>query len=191
VIGVDPEDRLFLLDIWRARTSTDVWVDALCDLVLKYKPMGWSEEKGQITAGIGPFLDRRARERKAYFVRTQFPTRADKATRARSMQGMMALQGLYVPIHAKWYPDFRAELLAFPQGKHEDQVDGIGLIGQLLDTVISGKKREATTKHFDISRDAYRTLPSAQVGAYAMGGSASNLSWGDTDDWGIDSWKTM
>ena len=28
---------------------------------------------------------------------------------------------------------FRAEPLAFPTGRHDDQVDAIGLIGQLLD----------------------------------------------------------
>ena len=45
----------------------------------------------------------------------------------------MALEGLYVPVHAPWYPAFRAELLSFPAGKHDDQVDGLCLIGQLLD----------------------------------------------------------
>ena len=35
----------------------------------------------------------------------------------------MALEGLYVPVHAPWYPAFRAELLSFPAGKHDDQVD--------------------------------------------------------------------
>ena len=192
VVGVDPEDRLYLLDIWRARTSTDVWVDALCDLVLKYKPMGWARKRDRSPRELVRSLTGRRRERKAYFVRTQFPTRSDKATRARSMQGMMALQGLHVPTNAKWYPDFRAELLAFPQGKHDDQVDAIGLIGQLLDTVITGKKRESPIKQFDIERDAYACLPSAQVAAYAMGGNSGSLSWGEGDDYGAsDDWKAL
>jgi hypothetical protein len=50
----------------------------------------------------------------------------------------MALEGLYVPIGATWYPDFRSELLAFPAGKHDDQVDALGLIGQLLDIMVKG-----------------------------------------------------
>ena len=45
----------------------------------------------------------------------------------------MGLEGLYVPVHASWSPTFRAELLSFPAGKHDDQVDALGLIGQLLD----------------------------------------------------------
>jgi hypothetical protein len=50
--------------------------------------------KTQITSGIGPFLERRSIERKAWIQREQFPTRGDKATRAASIRGRMALIGL-------------------------------------------------------------------------------------------------
>ena len=36
--------------------------------------------------------------------------------------------------------DLRSELLSFPAGKHDDQVDALGLIGQLLDTISVGNK---------------------------------------------------
>jgi hypothetical protein len=45
----------------------------------------------------------------------------------------MELGGLYVPARAPWLLDLKAELLAFPTGKHDDQVDALGLVGQLLD----------------------------------------------------------
>ena len=51
----------------------------------------------------------------------------------------MALEGLYVPIAAPWYPDLRSELLSFPAGKHDDQVDALGLVGQLLDKMLRGE----------------------------------------------------
>jgi hypothetical protein len=51
----------------------------------------------------------------------------------------MALEGLYVPINTSWYPEFRSELLGFPAGKHDDQVDALGLIGQLLDQMLPGQ----------------------------------------------------
>jgi hypothetical protein len=62
------------------------------------------------------------------------------------------MNGLYVPAHAPWYPAFRAELLSFPAGKHDDQVDAIGLFGQLLDKVLAGQKPKplpAPEKHDD------------------------------------------
>jgi hypothetical protein len=52
----------------------------------------------------------------------------------------MALQGLYVPIDAPWFPDVRSELLSFPAGKNDDIVDALGLIGQLLDHMVVGDR---------------------------------------------------
>lgn len=153
IVGVDPEYRIYLLDLMRMQTSSDLWVDAFCDLVLHWKPLGWAEETGQIRAGIGPFLAKRQHERKAYVTREAFPTRGDKAVRAQSIRGRMALGGLYVPIHAPWYADFRSELLSFPAGKHDDQVDALGLIGQLLDLMTAGRAPKVDS---GLKRDAYR-----------------------------------
>lgn len=139
-VGVDAEGRMYLLDVWRKQASSDVWVDAFCDMVKAWKPIGWAEETGQIKAGVGPFLEKRMREREAFVAREMFPTRGDKAVRAQSMRGRVALNGLYVPIHAPWYADLRAELLAFPACKHDDQVDMLGLIGQLLDYMTEGQE---------------------------------------------------
>jgi predicted phage terminase large subunit-like protein len=136
VLGIDADGRLYLLDLWRGQTASDQWVEAFCDLVIQWKPMGWAEETGQIRAGIGPFLDRRCRERRAFVARTQFPTRGDKAVRAQSIRGRMALSGLLIPPDAPWRLDFEAEMMGFPAGKHDDQVDALGLVGQLLDVMV-------------------------------------------------------
>jgi hypothetical protein len=79
VIGVDPENRMYLLDLWRGQTSSDVWIEAWCDLVKKWRPSFWAEEHGQIISGVGPFLKQRAIERQAYTHREQFVSRGDKA----------------------------------------------------------------------------------------------------------------
>jgi predicted phage terminase large subunit-like protein len=139
VVGLDPEGRMYVLDLWRERASSDVWTEALCDLIRKHKPIGWCEETGQIRSGIGPFLDRRMRERNAWVYRESFPTRGDKAVRAQAIRGMMALNGLYVP-NAPWRNALIAELLSFPAGKFDDQVDALGLVGQLLDRILNGDR---------------------------------------------------
>ena len=140
VVGLDPDGRMYLLDLWRKQTASDDWIEAFCNLILEWKPMSWAEEQGQIKAGVGPFLDRRQRERQAYVYRDAFPARGDKAVRAQSIRGRMALEELYVPTGASWYPAFRSELLSFPAGKHDDQVDALGLVGQLLDRMLAGQK---------------------------------------------------
>lgn len=140
VIGIDADEGMWLLDVWRAQTSSDVWVDAFCDMVLRWKPMAWAEETGQIRSGVGPFLLRTLRDRRAYVARYDFPTRADKAVRAQSIRGRIATRGLNIPEAAPWRTDFVNELMTFPVGKHDDQVDMLGLIGQLLDKMILPEK---------------------------------------------------
>lgn len=160
-VSVDPEGRMFLRDLWRKQAASDVWVEAFCDMVIRNKPLAWAEEQGQIRSGIGPFLEQRLRERKAFTVREQFPTRGDKAVRAQSMRGRIAMLGLYVPTDAPWFEAFISELLSFPAGKNDDQVDMLGLIGQLLDRMLSGigaqknndKPRDRWDKVFDEDDD--------------------------------------
>jgi predicted phage terminase large subunit-like protein len=155
--GVDPEGKPYLLDLWRKQAAADEWVEAFCDLVIEHKPMEWAEETGQIKAGVGPFLTRRQRERRAYVVRTAFPTRGDKSVRAQSFRGYIPQHGLYCPFNAPWFPAFRAELMSFPAGRNDDQVDMLGLLGQLLDKIMSGKnpvtkdkpKRDRWDRAFD------------------------------------------
>ena len=139
VVGIDEDDRMYLLDLWRKRTSTEQWIDSYCDMVLRWKPLEWGFESGQIKSAVGPFLDRRARDRKAYtYIRT-FPSRHDKSVRAQAIRGRMAVQGLYAPVHASWFPDFFSELLSFPAGKYDDQVDCLSLIGQMLTHITRGR----------------------------------------------------
>jgi hypothetical protein len=67
----------------------------------------------------------------------------------------MALEGLYVPINAAWFPAFRAELLSFPAGKHDDQVDALGLVGQLLDRMIKGTRPEEKEKPISLRQPTF------------------------------------
>ena len=145
VVGVDPQGRMYVLDLWRAQVASDRWVETLCDLIVKWRPLEWAEESGQIKAGVGPFLTRRMRDRAAFVYRRQFAARGDKAVRAQSMRGRMALDGLYLPAGAPWAAELRRELMMFPAGVHDDQVDAIGLIGQLLDHVQPGRAPAVVT----------------------------------------------
>lgn len=142
IIGIDPDGRIYLLDLWRGQTSSDQWIESFCDLVLKWKPIGWAEETGQIKSGVGPFLEKRQRERKAYVYREAFPTRGDKAVRAQSIRGRIALDGLYVAADAPFLAEFIRELMSFPVGVHDDQVDALGLAGQLLDKMFAPREPE-------------------------------------------------
>lgn len=159
VMGLDPEDRPWLLDLWRERASSDVWVDAWCILVKHYKPMGWGEEHGQIISGVGPFLEREQLRQRAFTDRRQFVSRADKGVRAQSIRGHIATHGLWYSTDLPYRAEMEAELLAFPNGPHDDIHDALGVIGQLLDVALSGDRPAKP----DIKKVVgYRTVGQAQ-----------------------------
>jgi hypothetical protein len=100
----------------------------------------WGEENGQIISGVGPFLERRAREKRAYTERIQFVSRHDKGVRAQSIRGHIATHGLWYANDLPYRAEFEAELLAFPAGKHDDMHDALGMVGQILDVALKGKR---------------------------------------------------
>lgn len=138
VAGVDPDDNLYILDLWRRQTTSDQWIDALLDLGEQWKPLNWAEEQGQILKSIGPFLDKRMNERRVYFSREQFVSIRDKPTRAQSIRGRLAMGKVYLPRNAGWVTDLVAEMLSFPAGRHDDSVDCLSLLGRMLDNMVGG-----------------------------------------------------
>lgn len=145
VVGLDPQDRPWLLDFWRERTASNVWVEAWCELVKFYRPMSWAEERGQIISGVGPFLERESLKRKAFTQRIPFVSRLDKGVRAQSMRSHIATHGLWYANDLPGVDELMAELLSFPAGKHDDGHDALGLVGQLLDQAVHGKEPKAKT----------------------------------------------
>ena len=52
-----------------------------------------------------------------------------------------ALKKAAASTNVPWFAEFKRELLSFPAGKHDDQVDALGLIGQLLDQMVPGVRQ--------------------------------------------------
>jgi predicted phage terminase large subunit-like protein len=143
--GVDPDGNIYIPPdgFWRGQSDSLVWVNALIELIKHFKPVAWAEETGQIRSALDPLITRRQREEQAWCYREAFPTRGDKAVRAQSIRGRMAQHMVYLPKGAPWVDDFIGELLNFPAGKNDDQVDAFGLLGQLLDKMFKGKPKDA------------------------------------------------
>ena len=159
VIGIDGDENVWVVDLWRRQAASDESVSAFCDLVKKWSPFSWANEKGQIHSSIGPFLEHTMRARRAYTALESFPTRGDKAVRAQSARGYMATRGLRIPRCAAWRADFESELMNFPTGVHDDQADALGLVFQLLDKMIAPYRPVEVKK---TNRDDYRESRSVE-----------------------------
>lgn len=171
VIGIDPDDNMYVLDWWREQTDSLMWVEVVIDMMAKHRPLIWIEEQGQIIKGVGPFLDKRMRERKVYVVRKPLVSSRDKSTRAQSFRGRMAMGKVFFPRDAHWTTDLIHETLRFPSGTHDDQVDVLSLFGRMLDDMHRGTvpRRQASTA-FDSPeyiRSQIKKLGQAKFGEFA------------------------
>ena len=147
VVGVDAEDNFYILDWWRGQTESHTWIEEVINLMGRHKPLQWGEESGQIIKSVGPFLNQRMNERRVYCSREQYASAADKPTRARSFQARMSMGKVWLPRPEKapWVTDLINEMLTFPAGKNDDQVDVLSLFGRMLDEMV-GKRGPASRK---------------------------------------------
>lgn len=139
VVGLDPNDDLYVLDVWHGRTESHIWVERFIDLMFIYRPLVWGEENGQIIKSLGPFIDKRMRERRTYCKREQFTSASDKPSRARSFQARASMGKVFLPHQAPWIDELLMQWLSFPFGQHDDFIDPFGIIGRMLDTMVGGK----------------------------------------------------
>ena len=128
--GVDEKDALYRLDGWRGQTAADEWIERKIDLIARYRPLAWFGEAGVIEKAVKPMLLRRMRERQVHCRLEWLPSIHDKATRARGFQARASMGMVFVEPGADV-----AEFLAFPAGKHDDEVDAASIIGRALDQV--------------------------------------------------------
>lgn len=132
VWGYGSNDTLAQLDWWHGQSSSDVWIEAALDMIVRWKPFCFFGEKGVIEKAIRPALVRRMRERQVSCRIEWIASISDKASRARPFQARAAMQKVSL------LKDERGErvlnqLLQFPAGKYDDAVDVCSQMGLVID----------------------------------------------------------
>lgn len=134
VVGIDERDQMYVMDCVRGRWDGFELVERILDLYEQWKPSIIGIEKGHIEMALGPFLEKRVRERGLYeaYFKDLKTGRRDKEARARAIQGRMQQGMVYFPRDAAFSGPLIAELLRFPNGTHDDQVDALAWIGLMM-----------------------------------------------------------
>lgn len=131
VFGVDQYEDIYVLDWWSGQTTQDVWVDVICDLILKWKPFAVVGESGVIRRASEPYLKKQMVSKKAYSVLKWLPTIGDKPARARAFQALCSMGKVLLP-NKPWAESLVSELLRFPAGVLDNKVDACGLMGRTI-----------------------------------------------------------
>lgn len=151
VVGLqDDNDMLHIADVMRFRSSDSFFiVESILNLVRKWHNasvlVGF--EDGQIFRTMESLLSKRMKERQMYFTIDVLKPLTDKMVRARPLQGRMQQGMVSFAAGVPWFEAMRNEMLRFPAGKHDDQVDAAAWMATLaLNKSPPNKPREAVVK---------------------------------------------
>lgn len=100
-------------------------------------------EDGQIYRAIEALLKKRMRERGLYPPVTLLRPITDKLARARPLQGRMQQGMVSFSSSGGWVSSLRTEMLRFPAGAHDDQVDSLAWVAQMVVGREAPRLREA------------------------------------------------
>lgn len=133
VAGSDAENKLYVVDVIRARLDGREIVDTILQLQVKYNLQFIAIEDEKIARSLQPFI------REEVIKQNVFPTilpmrpHADKKVRARSIQARMRMGTVKFDKAADWYQILESEFLKFNRDVHDDQVDAFAYLGLALD----------------------------------------------------------
>jgi predicted phage terminase large subunit-like protein len=120
------DNDLVLLDVLRARLEGPDQVSLFRQQYHRWSPAFQAVE----SVGLGKTLYQLL-VREGLPIRELKPDR-DKVTRALPAAARMEAGTIYFPANAPWLADFESELLTFPTGVHDDQVDTLSYAVQLI-----------------------------------------------------------
>lgn len=135
VVGLqDSDDLLHVAEIVRFKSGDSLFiVEAILNLTARWYShnllLGF--EDGQIWRAIEALLKKRMRERRVYPSIVVLKPISDKMARARPLQGRMQQGMVSFSDKGEWYDACRTEMLRFPAGAHDDQVDAIAWMTQM------------------------------------------------------------
>jgi predicted phage terminase large subunit-like protein len=122
----DEYDNLYVLDVLRFRSDDSIEiVETILDYSEQWKAGLLGFEDGQIWKAMSAQFKKRCEERRLYPTYELLVPLTDKLVRANPLKGRMQLGKVYFPKNASWFPTLQKEMLRFPAGKHDDQVDSL------------------------------------------------------------------
>ena len=133
VVGVNTHGIATVEHISKGRWDSKEITDAIFDMADTYEIEQFIVESGAIYHSITPFINDEMLKRNKYLNLVPIVPAKDKETRAKAIQYRIKAGTVKFDKSADWWPDLEQEMLRFPKGAHDDQVDALAYIGLMLD----------------------------------------------------------
>lgn len=158
-VGVNKQGDIYIVDtIWR-KMPTDQAVEAMLAMGGgNMRPLLWWAERGHISKSIGPFLRKRMLESGTFINIIEVTPAVDKEQRAQSIAARVAMGKVYFPRTSWWTEKAVDELMAFPNGNHDDFVDALAYIGLGLQSQFGPEKKSSRKEEAKPGTLAYMKL---------------------------------
>lgn len=125
-IGVDHRDNIYYLAQKRFRIQDGGFIiDEILDFAQEWDADQLGFEDGQIWKAIEFQFQKRCEERRQYPSHELLKPLTDKMVRANPLKGRMQLGKVYFDKQAPYFTELMKEMLHFPAGKHDDQIDSL------------------------------------------------------------------
>jgi len=147
VFGLTPAGDLLVLDVMRKKLEAPDLLKSLERVNERWRPEDMYVEK----SGVGFPILQMAREFPYNLPIREIVAERDKVSRATTISAFMESGRVYFREKADWLGDFEHELLTFPVGAHDDQVDAFSYGGILMQQ----KKKAAGKNPFAHLRAVY------------------------------------
>lgn len=133
VVGIDSDGIMYVMDVIRERFDGRGIVNMILKLQKQWNLQWFALESDKTAKSITPFLNEEMIKPGNQIVNV-IPVipHHDKTARATPMQGRMRIGAVKFNKSADFYPTLESELLTFPRGRHDDQVDALSCIGIAL-----------------------------------------------------------
>ena len=154
VAGIDNEGYVYLRHLIKERLDSYEIGETLFSLVRAYDPAMVVCEKGMLINSIMPTIKKKMEEENLYFPFELIASTVDKVQRAQAIRLRARAGKVKTNKGAEWWPNLEDELMAFPRGAHDDQVDALSLVGQALNKFYEAPtKEEQDEELLDIEKE--------------------------------------
>lgn len=148
-VGVDRNRRLWVVDVRHGRWDSEGIVNQILDCYAVWKSDVTGIERGHIEMAIGPYLEQAIKQRglQTMFIEKLKPGRRDKLARARPIQALMKRSEVMFRSGCDSTQYLIDQMLRFPSGVHDDGVDAMAWVGQMIQGMVTVREpRPKTTK---------------------------------------------